>query len=92
MSRIYKELKNKHQKHPINKWPCELNRQFSKEEAQMAKKYMMKCLTTLAIKEIQMKTKISSHSRQNSLHQENKQQMLVRMLGEGTLITLLVGM
>jgi hypothetical protein len=36
---------------------------FSKEEVQMAKKYMKKCLTFLTTKEMQIKTdKISLHS------------------------------
>jgi hypothetical protein len=38
-----------------------LNIQFSKEEIQMANKYMKKCLTPLAIKEMQMKTSLKFH-------------------------------
>jgi hypothetical protein len=38
ISRIYKELKTTN--NPANKWANELNKQFSKEEIQMASKYM----------------------------------------------------
>jgi hypothetical protein len=62
ISRIYKELQ-KHQilntkriSNQINKWTNELNKHASKEELKMARKYMKKCLTTLAIKEMQIKT------------------------------------
>jgi hypothetical protein len=40
---------------PLNKWTNELNRQLSKEEVQMTNKYMKKCPTFLAIKEMQIK-------------------------------------
>jgi hypothetical protein len=39
----------------FNKWTNELNRQFSKEEIDMVNKYMNKCSTSLALKEMQSK-------------------------------------
>jgi hypothetical protein len=41
---------------PTDKCANELHRQFSKEEVQMVNKYMRKCPTCLAIKEMQIKT------------------------------------
>jgi hypothetical protein len=46
---------------PIKKWTTELNRNFLKEEIQIAKKYMKKCSPYLAIKEMQIKTTLRFH-------------------------------
>jgi hypothetical protein len=59
ISRIYRELKKLSPQRintPVKKWAHELNREFSKEEEQMASKYMKKCSSTLVIKEMQINT------------------------------------
>jgi hypothetical protein len=46
ITRIYRELKkltSQRINNPLNKWANELDRQFSKEEIQMANKNMKKC-------------------------------------------------
>jgi hypothetical protein len=64
ITRIYRELKTLNSpkiSETIKKWATELNRTFSKEEVQMAKKHMKKCSPSLAIKEIQVKTTLRFH-------------------------------
>jgi single-stranded DNA-specific DHH superfamily exonuclease len=64
ITRIHRELKQLNSSkinESIKKWATELNRTFSKEEIQMAKKHMKKCSPSLAIKEIQIKTTLRFH-------------------------------